>query len=273
MIPKIAHFYWGEKTLPYMRYLTIASFLRYNPGWRVKLYTPTIGSSLRTWPTHEHQYELNVKDYYDMLPIAVERCKVDLNDIGGSNNWSEVHKSDYLRWYLLSTEGGLWSDMDIVYLAPAPGIPKSRANDGTGVCINPAYGHSVGFLVASKLNPFYTDVFRLARLSYKAEAYQCLGADLLNREYHRLNAIQQQFSGVFNIHMDMVYPYDATRIFEIYGDGDPVLPTMNIGIHWYAGHGLAGEFQLGKLPHCLLAKILKREGYDAEFYNSNGHCK
>ena len=41
MIPKIAHFYWGNEILPFLRYITIYSFSILNPDWEIKLYLPT----------------------------------------------------------------------------------------------------------------------------------------------------------------------------------------------------------------------------------------
>lgn len=272
IIPKIAHFYWGEKTLPYMRYLTISSFARYNPEWKIKLYTPTIGSSSITWPSHEHKYKLlNVKNYYDeLLQLNIEHIEIDFNQkFGVSNNMPEVHKSDYLRWHLLSTEGGLWSDMDILYFAS---MPKDFSNFETGICINNIYGHSVGFLLATPFNDFYKDIARLARFGYKADDYQCLGTSLLTHNYPDFKGIERKCRGVFNIPMDIVYPYDATRIQDIYALGElSGITGRTIGIHWYAGHSLAGKFQEGKISDCRLADIIKKEGYSADFDNSTGY--
>lgn len=268
IIPKIAHFYWGEETLPYMRYLTIASFVRHNPDWKIKLYTPTFGSSAKTWSSHEHKYKLEATDYYDaLLQLDIKHIQIDFSKkFGLSNNMPEVHKSDYLRWHLLSTEGGLWSDMDILYFAS---VPSDFSNFETGVCINNKYGHSVGFLLASMFNNYYEDVARLARLSYRADDYQCLGTSLLMHNYPDFKSIERKFRGVFNIPMDIVYPYDATRIPDIYSLRElSGITERTIGIHWYAGHLLAGKFQSGMIPDCRLADIIKKEGYSADFDNS-----
>ena len=44
--------------------------------------------------------------------------QVDFQIYNFNNDMPEVHKSDFLRLELLSTIGGLWSDMDIIYFKP-----------------------------------------------------------------------------------------------------------------------------------------------------------
>jgi hypothetical protein len=42
-VPKMAHFYWGGGKLLYMRFLSIKSFMKYNPDWVVVFHYPRDG--------------------------------------------------------------------------------------------------------------------------------------------------------------------------------------------------------------------------------------
>ena len=117
-IPKIAHFYWGNEKLPYLRYLTISSFCKYNPDWKVRFYYPKYRQTKKTWNSKEHKYEIIVKKDYteELKKLPITFVEIDFESLDLSNDLTEVHKSDYLRWFLLANVGGLWSDMDIIYI-------------------------------------------------------------------------------------------------------------------------------------------------------------
>jgi hypothetical protein len=103
--------------------------------------------------------------------------------------------------------------------------------------------------------------------------YQGAGSIVMNEIHDKILRLDPN---ACNIPMDVVYPYDALHISEIFSPhitgAQTRLTDHTIGVHWFAGHGLAGEFQNGKIKDCLLLDLLRKEGYDAEFYNSIGHC-
>lgn len=237
MIPKIAHFYWGGPILPYLRFMTIKSFCRFNPDWEVWFYTPKHDKNeTKPWPSHEQKYETSGEDYSG----RVEELGVHLAGIGPieeqTAGWSQVHKSDLWRWWILSTIGGLWSDMDILYIRP---IKRGLDLSGnTYVCSNPRYGHSIGFLLSSGINKFYSHLYKAALLRYTPSNYQSIGSILINAEAKHLPQIDPSFR---NIPMEVVYAYDALTFPEIYKNPAPALKFTwaSIGLHWYAGHPMA----------------------------------
>jgi hypothetical protein len=244
MIPKVAHFYWGEPVLPFLRYATLKSFCKFNPDWEVRLYVPKRYSeeaSPKTWATHEQKYEFIGEDYWGRVKDL--RVKTEVMDfrylahfLGGM---AEVHKSDYLRWWLLSTVGGLWSDMDIIYFKP---VYLDLADYDTYVCTNLTYGHSIGFLLGSSNNLFYQYIRHEAEQRFDPANYQSIGSILMNSESHLLPSFDPYFS---NLPMDVVYSYDALTFPEIYVSPAPRpvrFTADTIGLHWYAGHPMAAEY-------------------------------
>jgi mannosyltransferase OCH1-like enzyme len=120
-IPKTVHFYWGGSKLSYLRFLSVESFQRHNPDWAIEVHVPAIPSNAApAWDTFQ-QKNVNIEhDYFSELSgiDGVTIVEHDFSDYDFDNNAHEVHKSDFLRWRLLSTEGGVWSDIDILYVKP-----------------------------------------------------------------------------------------------------------------------------------------------------------
>ncbi|MFH0806007.1 MAG: methyltransferase domain-containing protein [Patescibacteria group bacterium] len=267
-IPKIAHFYWGGGILSYARYMTVASFQKFNTDWEIRVYAPIYPSTTKSWGTFEQKYELKVDDYSPKLKeLGITIIPINFARIGIDNSLSEVHKSDFLRWWLLSTVGGLWSDFDILYFKSINNVSFNKSeysNIDVGVCIC-EYGYSIGFMLASPNNEYYQYIWEKAKMVWNKDNYQCIGSVLFNSNFPTIESIKKRFPNLnpINIPMETVYAYDANHINEIYQSTDTskLLPT-SIGLHFYAGHNLAGEFLqktnggLNISNDCLPSKIL-----------------
>lgn len=162
-IPKIFHCYWGGNKLPYLRYLTIDSFHRLNPDWQIRYYYPLNPVSEHSWSTTEQKYSDTWENWVDKIDSkSIQTIGISFDGI--RKEMSEVHRSDYLRWQLLATIGGLWSDMDIIYIKPMDSLyinVPENADRQTVVCIS-KYGHSVGFMMGV---PHNTTFKRMAEQS------------------------------------------------------------------------------------------------------------
>lgn len=259
-IPKIAHFYWGNEQLPYLRYLSILSFKIHNPDWAIKVYTPEIKYKGKFMDTRAIPFNFTGRDYYPNLrsldvqiqPVTFEFVDNICEGIDESTYHSrqEVYRSDFLRWHLLSTEGGLWSDMDIMYFKSMNCMNVNTAankNANTIISLHPKYGHSVGFMLSHPKNKYYATILNRARANFNPKDYQSIGVNLLNKDFGTINDIENKFPGlwgkVLNIDIKTVYAYDALVIPTIYNYSDTGRYTENsIGLHWYAGHHLAKSF-------------------------------
>jgi len=171
--------------------------------------------------------------YLERLPI--KRIEIDFASLITHDDMSEVHKSDFLRWHILSTEGGLWSDMDILYFR---GINLDLSYD-TYFCSNREYGHSVGFLLSSPGNGSLHCIKQEALAHFDPRNYQSMGSIILNRLYPV--GVHGDF---YNLSMDTIYAYNALMISEIFAEdpGPLKFTDKSIGLHWYAGHQLAGKY-------------------------------
>lgn len=246
-IPKILHVYWSATPLPYLRYLTVKSFMEYNPDWEIKLWLPKFPYKVVTWKTNELNYELKgITDYFlalKALPITINYVDFDLfKKFGMSNDISEVHKSDWLRYWMIWKYGGLYSDMDIIYFRALTNLKVNTIENKeieNYVCISPKYGHSAGFYMGQKGSALFGAMMKKADL--KRAQYQCLGPDAMNTHFPNLDSIRK-ITTVEDFGMEAVYAHDGVNIPVIYNGGHLKFTKKSIGIHWYGGHPASGKF-------------------------------
>lgn len=263
-IPKKIHFYWSGGKLPYLRYLTVKTFKELNPTWQINLWTSQFKSKVRTWNSHELNYKETWEDWTDKLyRICDNIYAVDIKTWGISNEISEVHKSDLLRYWILHRYGGVYSDTDIFYFKPMINLEVNIEENYKAeafVCIS-NYGHSNGFFMASKGSKFFRYLFEQAKRCDLTK-YQSNGPDLCNKLFPTLGSITEHYI-VVNISMEAVYFYDGQHIQKIFNDSECLFPAKAIGCHWYAGHPMAGRFLsytnggLTHLPNNLIGNLCK----------------
>ena len=245
-IPKIIHFYWGESYLPYLRYLSIYTFMHYNPDWQIKFYYPKVKSKHKSWSSHEHKFTFTGKDYYNKLrELPIEFIEFDFDKIGIDNNISEVYKSNFLTWYILSTEGGLFSDTDIIYFDSMNYLYNNRqdSNVDTLICYL-WHGHTMGFLLSSSNNEFFKYIFEQSKSYFNTNNYQSIGTVMLNKLFPTIETIRNKYPNlnIETIDSKAVYAYNIKYIEEIYKQKELTRFNDNsIGLHWYAGHPLSME--------------------------------
>lgn len=252
-MPQQIHFYWGGDTISYLRYMAVSSFRQLNPDWKIKLHFPKVRyRGPRTWYTQEHPGYFCGQDYSDQLwSLDVEKIQVDFDRMGFANNVPETFKADFLRWGLLAQDGGLWSDMDILYFRPMEKVYFNRVslkNCDTFVCIkeNGYNYHSIGFLLSSPENEFFGSIHQKSLTRFQPQSYQSIGSLLLNADFPTISAINAEFAGVFphNMKMETVYPLHEPNIGCIFESPDTHLfGNETIGIHWYAGHPVSGQWE------------------------------
>lgn len=264
-IPKIMHCYWGGGVMPYMRYMMVKSFIDLNPYWNVHLWLPKHQSEKQTWTSGELGYSVRCEDFFfELTELPVTLHTVDFEDFGLSNRISEVHKSDFLRLFILKHYGGLWSDFDILYFKSMTELAVNKDENKEVECVVSIdhYGHSAGFLMAKPNSLYFSNFESFARLEYHPEIYQCMGTDMYNKYYPTLKSISE-ISSVVNIGMDAVYAHDAMNIPYIINGTVPKFTKDSIGLHWYAGHRAWGKFindtngGLINLPNSIIGNVLR----------------
>jgi len=252
-IPRRLHVYWGGHRLSYLRYLTIKTFQMLNPDWEICLHVPRkISDAPPAWSTFQQKDSHVQHDYMDRVTADIQVH--DFGDYAFDDNAHEVHKSDFLRWKLLSEQGGVWSDMDIVYVRPMVDLLDNRqrqAEIDTVLCpLMPPRKHTVGFLMASPMNDFAKWMHARSHAAYDPGEYQCMGSDILNRNFADLPDLDRQFPQHRFMFLDRNSVYavtskDLDRFYRPMGRAE--IKKLNaagvIGFHWFGGHPHSQQFE------------------------------
>lgn len=266
-IPKILHVYWGGEPLCYLRFMTIKTFMHHNPDWKVMFWYPKFPTKNITWNTGEQKGGFECKDFLpEVMELPIVKTPVDFTKYGFSNEISEVHKSDFIRLQLLSTIGGVWSDMDIIYFKPMTDLYfNTEVNrDVKTVYCDRVYGHSIGFLMGSEENKFYGNLRMMAQRAYRPQHYQIMGAMTFNKFFNTPESIDR-FGRSINMSMDVVYSHDCGVVPDLINGNEPKFTDESIGLHWYGGAPLWSDFisktngGLENLSNSIIGNLLKRE--------------
>ena len=249
-IPKRIYFYWGGDKLSFIRFMSIYSFKKLNPDWDIFLYNPLILNNKEKWAHKQYENRSNIIDYTNMVSslLGIKPVIFDFEKVGLSNHMNEVHKSDFIRYYLLSEFGGVWADMDVLFIKPMTELYHNKVSssaktfyyyDGKGV-----WQHGIGFLMADKGSQYFTDVFNEAKSHFDETDYQSIGADLLNSKF-KPKVISSKYPDTVSLDTDSVYCINHDHYPYLYSkNGKHMITEDAVGIHWYGGSMHVGNLTL-----------------------------
>jgi hypothetical protein len=229
MIPKTLFLYWGSRKLSWLRYLTVVSFAKHNPDWDIKVYYPTQPTIGNTWTTDEQIVTYTGDDYFDKLSKYAEVIPFDMKEVGMSNDKPEVHKSDLFRLWALVKYGGLYSDFDILYTKPMPEIK------GKLYCRHPDGHYAIGLIGCSAGDKEFNGLLELAKLA-NGSKYQSLGSTLWGK------GLEDVKLDGWNIPENLVYSYNWNNAEKLFTENGG-LPKEAVGIHWYGGSIVSGQWE------------------------------
>jgi len=254
-IPKILHLYWGRnKKLSYMKYLTVKSFSILNPDWKIKVYCSNEISLAESWGSKEQKsYEYQGEDCFaDLSGIAnTDVVEFDFSIFNIGELCSEVHKSDILRLYILSTEGGVWSDFDILYLKSMDELHIKSIGPGENACFCFSGGyHSIGFLMSTPNSMVFSYLLGIALEESKNKEleYQSLGSNLFLHFFHHNKLKFGEFnerceSNILNIPFVAIYPFAWSQADSLFEKIQYQFMEKTIGVHWYAGANSTSKYE------------------------------
>jgi hypothetical protein len=211
--------------------MTLASFRRWNPEWEMQLYTPTLPCAGKTWNTIEcDDMEYAGPDYnalVESLEIARHQWKSPVPHMAAAP------ASDLFSYDYLSTIGGWYSDMDILWCRPMIDV---AAKTDVVLC-KTANVFAVGLMASSGGSPFWGDVFRLAGHSYRTNEYQSCGVLVLDNHIGKVDSLDKRYPAQHVVVLPdaTVYPWDYRQTHRIFSETNTV-PENSTGIHWFGGH-------------------------------------
>ena len=247
--PKLLFLYWDGSPLSYLNYLTVVSFNKYNPDWKIIVFMPMKKTNTISWETQEQKIRYTGIDYmYKLREIDnVVIQKICLDKIGFNNNASEVIKSDYFRYYILEKHGGVWSDFDIIYTGSIEEKMNFKENAIIFECVsyefpkNKVNGHKsnyfpVGFFMAKPNSILFGYIKKKSIEYYNPDSYQSIGALMFKKLFPKLSYIHK-IDYVKVCDHGYYLPWAWNELYEFYDKEylNNMLPDNNIGIHWFNG--------------------------------------
>tara|TARA_R100000234_G_C4998059_1_gene178928 strand:- start:1448 stop:2299 length:852 start_codon:yes stop_codon:yes gene_type:complete len=245
VIVKKVHFYWGGKKMPLLNALSIVSFKKQNPDYKIFLYKPTINFDVATWNSHEQKVAYSGDDFSAHVgPFVDKVIFVDFEELGFPNDIHNAQKADILRQWLLLKKGGWWSDMDVIWAKSISSFNLEEEYD-LGVCWRNGY-HNSGIMFSRPDTNFYSIVFDNLKKHFTKNSYQSAGPSLLNRVFPGIEKIKSTEEGlrVFNFELHNFAPLDSNHFPLLYqpGNENDVLTNDVYGVHWYNGGTQSGNF-------------------------------
>jgi mannosyltransferase OCH1-like enzyme len=238
MIPKILFTYWEGDQLSELHYYTIYSLHKHNPELDITIYTALNTTTIfKQWKTSEHSVEINKKILLDEI-VSINRKKIKLvpidfqNEYNIENNISCVYKADFTRIVKLYEHGGVWFDMDILFIKPLPEFLFSTDVD----MFLFTYQGSIptGFIAGIPKCAMITDLYKTSVNIIKnkqLDNYQKIGPELWRTKY---NIAYKK--NIFFLNTEHIYPFIWNTIDVFFTSTDESgFKDYTFGVHWYNG--------------------------------------
>ncbi len=250
MIPKIAHFVWFGTNFSFLRYVSVYSFKKMNPTWKVILHASD-KFNLNIWNERIVQdfSSTSISNHLNELKENGIEIK-EVEPIFSFQESNPVRNSDIYRWYVLSKYGGLYIDTDILFFKSVDVLEDILNNSDVLLCINSRKWNYIGFVGSSAKNSFYKKVFELSKYS-SSSSYQSSGAYSVNTivkeivySLIRKKRIRCNNLIFHNLSEELVYPISYLKMKEVYEKGldSYNFPNSCIGFHWFGGLPCSYEF-------------------------------
>ena len=247
MIPKIVFTYWEGDQLSELHYLTIYSLHKYNSELDIIIYTdenPT--NILREWNTNQHSIDIQktipLSKLVEVNPNKIRLIPINFhNEYKFDNNISIVFKADFIRIAKLYEHGGIWFDMDILFVKP---IPDFFFEEEVEAFIF-IYSRTIptGFLASIPKSKYLENLYNISLQIIKNKelaVYQKIGPDLWNQEYKKLG--RKTIKNIKILDNNLIYPFLWNQLNNLYKKTNNIIPENTFGIHWYNGASETKEF-------------------------------
>lgn len=246
MIPYCAYSFWEGNNISWFHIYTVLSLRKYNPTLPIKIYS-SIGCCLENpWNTEEHA--INIENPANLSIINgidnIEIIYIDFSkEYNISNSISPVHKADFIRIIKGKEHGGIWFDMDILFIKPIPSDFFSADADIVGY----QYDFNVMNYATSTIEKYQPQTFPtgllgitpnsatinkiadelLAITNSTITTYQIIGPELWFKYINNDNTLFRSCKEL--------YPLSYMQLDDLFNNTIDFSCKNTWGIHWYNG--------------------------------------
>lgn len=257
MIPKRMSFFWSGGKISYLRYLTLLSFKTFHSDWESYLYRLDSNSVTESkWKSSLRQDFESYRgpdylDYLGGLGIKVIEWKPDRRM---PSRLSSPHACDLCQWQILSTVGGWYCDMDVLWIDSLD--LQSVENSDAVFCLSDGW-MTIGLMGSSKQNRLFSSVLNTAISNYNPVNYQCTGAEALyflanlGSAWSRIHCAGEKTIKVLDARFNeinfsildsvTVYPWNYKSLDKIFNENNQAPPGCK-GIHWFGSNHLSQKW-------------------------------
>ena len=276
-IPKVCYMYWGGSgNMPLLMVFTVISFHRFNPDWQIIIYR-TIQKDEDLGRTPYDYYYIG-KDYFHLIESMdfVEIRIIDISEYGIKKDIHSILGSDMFRTKIIYENGGLYSDLDVIWLKPMSEFVNinciGNMNDfECNVCLyNQITGHhTISNLIGETGSPFLKSIIEDQNKVKRPYVDCSFSTNLLNKKYLVLNDIISKFPRVLALKYETFYPYSVFNMKQLWIENDlkPLESKNVMCVHWFNGQPLSKEYiNRGNFDFdCNMTSIIKKEGYNGTY--------
>ena len=253
--------------MSFLQTLTVDSFIRYNPQWKIFLWIP-----LRSYTGHlKYIPDYTGQDYFDVIKSNknIEIRDVDLKLYNIKEDLHDILRSDIFRYKILYEYGGVWSDFDVLWLKEIQ-LPDNITDT---VCMLKQFTghHNISVMFHQPQTEFIksliicTDIVN--RENRKKFDHQAFGTSMLNRLYPTFDMIKERFPNILPLKYEVIFPYPIFSLKNLYHKDVDFTDKDTLCLHWFNGSELSKDYVNNKNFRdikCSMTSILKREKWVSE---------
>lgn len=138
-IPRKAYFYWGTELLPWIRYISLETFVKQHPDWEVFLYVKPF---LDRVPADTDRSD---NCWHKVEQLGIKIVEIDIEKLLGVDfplKYITIY-ADIFRYIILGENGGFYTDTDMLFFRPLEACPYNQRYfvDRDVLMLPPPYHH------------------------------------------------------------------------------------------------------------------------------------
>lgn len=254
-VPKIFHYYWDDLTkFTYYNYISLLSAIHYHKDWVHIVWMPQIINKNITWLeifNKDQIYNNNYVSYIQHLKSFNNVRFFIFNECVTFNlpsDMSEIHKKDILGYMIIYLFGGIWSDLDIVYIKNINDLVTDTFDNI--ICkfnFLKSTIFPVGFFCSKKRTKYFKSIIDKIFDFYDKNRYQCLGSEMLSSRFNgvELTKLYGEKNKIVDDSFYMPYLWldeDINVLFKDFDKENTKNLSQTLGIHWFNGSNITKKY-------------------------------
>lgn len=269
-IPKVCYLYWNGESMSFLHALTVNSFHKYNPDWKIIIYlydkdnnidSKRVNPKFRGYTGRDYFYTIKLLDYVEIRKLRAQQSYVH-----------SILICDIWRREILYENGGIYLDFDNIWLKPMSEFKNvdciGNINDFESLVSFYNYTdgfHNVSNLISEKGSLYMKSLIDASGRVHPPYGDQSFGTSLLNKVYPNLKSITDKFPRVLAVKYETFFPYSTFNMQQLFiaNDLSPLDNKNVMGIHWFNGNGISKDYidEEKYDRNCSMTSILKQEGW------------